>query len=176
MKRGNSTFIFFNILLSPAISQTALCDSAELHATFRASNGDVVEFDTRTKTLRAPGLLDTELRDCSDKFQTCLTDDHGFAFAYFRKCNDAEIGSYKRLRFPPRIVSALHEHLWMVFDAAPRYMFHYVIPEGIVGVYIGKTPSFDFRSVFHAPTFRLANLDAMEYRISGSGAVAPCSE
>jgi len=64
----------------------------------------------------------------------------------------------------------------MVFDAAPKYMFHYAYSKGIVGIYVGPTPSFDFRSVLHDRNFRLASLDAMEYRITGSETVAACSD
>lgn len=83
---------------------------------------------------------------------------------------------YKKLKFHPKIVSALHNNLWMVFDAAPNYMFHYVIPKGIVGIYVGPTPSFDFRSLFREKNLKLNKLDGMEYRVTGSGSVAACSE
>lgn len=176
MTHRNLMLFLAATLLSAASARMAHCDTARLHATFVTSSGGVIELDTRTGILSTPHSRGTGLRDCSDEFQTCLTDHHGFAFAYFRKCNDVEIGSYNRLDFPPRIVSALHDDLWMVFDAAPNYMFHYVIPKGIVGIYVGATPSFDFRSILHDRTFRLASLDAMEYRIAGSGALAACSE
>ena len=176
MMHGKPMLIMFMMLISVATMRTALCDSPGPHATFRASNGDVIELDTRTGDLRTPRSRRAGLHDCSDEFQTCLTDHHGFAFAYFRKCNDAGIGSYKRLRFPPKIVSALHEDLWMVFDASPKYMFHYVIPKGIVGIYVGPTPSFDFRSIFHDRAFRLDSLDATEYRIVDSESIAACGE
>jgi hypothetical protein len=64
----------------------------------------------------------------------------------------------------------------MVFDAAPKYLFHYAYSKGIVGIYVGPTSSFDFRSVFHDRNFQLASLDAMEYRITGFDSVAACSE
>ncbi len=177
MMRSTQTVILLVMLLSAATAQSVSSDSAGLHATFAASNGDVIKLDTRTGALRTPRARGTGLHDCSDKFQVCLTDYHGFAFAYFRKCNDAGFGDYKRLRFPPKIVSVLHNSdVWMVFDAAPKYMFHYAYSKGIVGIYVGPTPSFDFRSVFHDRNFQLASLDAMEYRITGSDTVAACSE
>jgi len=64
----------------------------------------------------------------------------------------------------------------MVFDASPNYLFHYAYSKGIVGIYVGPTPSFDFRSDFHDRNFQLASLDATEYRITGSDTVAACSE
>jgi len=107
----------------------------------------------------------------------CLTDNHGFAFAYFRRCNDAAYGDYKHLRFPPKIVSVLHNtDVWMVFDAAPKYLFHYANSKGIVGIYLGPTPSYDFRSVLHDRNFKVSSLDAVEYRITGSDTVAACSK
>ena len=107
----------------------------------------------------------------------CLTDNNGFAFAYFRKCNDAGSEKYKTLRFPPKVVSALDNNdVWMVFDAAPKYLFHYAYSKGIVGIYLGPTAAFDFRSVLHDKNFKLANLDASEYRKTTSGAVAGCRE
>lgn len=176
MKHRTSMLLLLVTLIVTPTAWTAVYNSAGLHAVFKAQNGDVIELNTRTGTLRTPRSDDTVLHDCSDKFQTCLTDHHGFAFAYFRKCNDAEMENYKRLRFPPKVVSVLHNNLWIVFDAAPNYMFHYVIPKGIVGIYVGPTPSYDFRSIFHDRNFRLDKLDAKEYRITGSGAVAACSE
>jgi hypothetical protein len=164
-------------LISAARVQPASSDPSGLHATFVASNGDAIELNTRTGAFRTPHSRGAGLRDCSDKFQVCLVDGHGFAFAYFRKCSDAGFGDYKRLRFPPKIVSVLHNSdVWMVFDSAPNYLFHYGYSKGVVGIYVGPTPSFDFRSVFHDLNFQLASLDAMEFRISGSDTVAACSE
>jgi len=64
----------------------------------------------------------------------------------------------------------------MVFDAAPKYLFHYAYSNGIVGIYLGPTPSFDFRSVFHVRNFKLASLGAMEYHITGSDTIAACGK
>lgn len=177
MMRSTQMLILLVTLLSAATAQSVSSDHAGIQATFAASSGNVIELDTRTGTLVTPRSRDTRLQDCSDKVQVCLTDHHGFAFAYFRKCNDAGSGDYKRLRFPPRVVSVLHNSdIWMVFDAAPKYLFHYAYSKGIVGIYVGPTPSFDFRSVFHDRNFQLASLDAMEYRITSSATVAACGE
>jgi hypothetical protein len=75
------------------------------------------------------------------------------------------MGGFDRLKFPPKIVSALENNTWMVYEASPNYMFHYIEPKGLVGIYIGATPSFDFRSVLHDPDFEVSSLDAVEYRI-----------
>jgi len=163
-------------LFSAAAAQSSSAKQIGFHAKFKASNGAVIKLDTQTGTLDTPRSRSTGLQDCSDKFQVCLTDHHGFAFAYFRKCNDAAYGDYKRLRFRPKLVSVLHNNLWIVFDAAPNYLFHYTYSKGIVGIYLGPTPSFDFRSVLHDRNFQLASLDAMEYRITGSDTVAACRE
>ncbi len=164
-------------LISAATAQSPSSGHAGLQATFAASNGHVIELNTRTGTLVTLRSRDTGLQDCSDKFQVCLTDHHGFAFAYFRKCNDAGSGDYKRLRFRPKVVSVLHSsEIWMVFDAAPHYLFHYAYSKGIVGIYLGPTASFGFRSVLRDRNFQLASLDTMEYRITTSNTVAACSE
>jgi hypothetical protein len=177
MTRSNQLLVLLLMLLSATTAQSASSEPTGFHATFAASKGSVIELDTQTGVLRTPRAQGTRLHDCSDKTQVCLTDRHGFAFSYFRECNDAGSGDYKRLRFPPKIVSALHNSdVWMVFDAAPKYMFHYAYSKGIVGIYVGPTPSFDFRSVLHDRNFRLASLDAMEYRITGSETVAACSD
>ncbi len=106
-----------------------------------------------------------------------MTDNNGFAFAYFRKCNDAGAGEYKTLRFAPKVVAVLdNSDMWMVFDAAPKYLFHYAYSKGIVGIYLGPTDTFDFRSVLHDKNSQLANMDASEYRKTTSGAVAGCSK
>ena len=177
MTYGIQMLILLVTLLWAATAQSGSSDHTGLHATFAASNGDLIKLDTRTGTLDTPRSRRTGLKDCSDKVQVCLTDNHGFAFAYFRKCNDAGFGYYKRLRFPPKVVSVVHNtDVWMVFDASPKYLFHYAYSKGIIGIYLGPTPTFDFRSVFHDRNFQLASLDAMEYRITTSDTVAGCSE
>jgi hypothetical protein len=175
MTRSTQTLILLVTLLSAATGQSVSPDHAGLHATFATSNGDVIKLNTRTGTFDTPRSRGTGLQDCSDKFQVCLTDHHGFAFSYFRKCNDAGFGDYTRLRFPPKVVSVLHNtDVWMVFDAAPNYLFHYAYSKGIVGIYLGPTASFDFRSVFHDRSFQLSSL--AEFRITGSDTVAACTE
>ena len=176
MTRGTQVLILLVTLLSPATTQALSPDHTTIKGTFATSNGDVIELDTRTGTFTRRSR-NTQLQDCSDKVQVCLTDHHGFAFAYFRKCNDAGSDDYKTLRFPPKVVSVLHNSdVWMVFDAAPKYMFHYAYSKGIVGIYLGPTDSFDFRSVLRDKNFQLANLYALEYRKTTSGAVAGCGE
>jgi hypothetical protein len=177
MKRFDAMLILLVALLSAAPAQSGSSDDAGLKATFKASNGRSIDLDLRAGILVRPRSRGTRLKDCSDKDQVCLTDNNGFAFAYFRKCNDAGSDDYNTLRFPPKVVSALHNSdVWMVFDAAPKYLFHYAYSKGIVGIYLGPTASFDFRSVLHDKNFQLANLDASEYRKTTSGAVAGCSE
>jgi hypothetical protein len=175
MTRVLQMLILLVTLLSAATAQS-VSEQPEIKGKFSASNGNVIELDTKTGTLVTPRSRGTALQDCSDKFQVCLTDHHGFAFAYFRKCTDAGFGDYKRLRFRPKIASVLHGNLWMVFDAAPNYMFHYIDSKGIVGIYIGPTASFDFRSVLHDRNFKVFSLDATEYRITSSDTVAACGE
>jgi len=176
MTRSTQILILLVTPLSAAVPQQVSSHDAGYHATFVASNGDAIKLNTRTGTLDTPRTRGTGLQDCSDKLQVCLTDNHGFAFAYFRKCNDPGLWDYTRLRFVPKVVSALHNDVWMVFDAAPNYLFHYGYSKGIVGIYIGPTASYDFRSVLHERNFQLFSLDKMEYRISGSQTVAACSE
>jgi hypothetical protein len=164
--------LVFAISLIAGTAKAELVDPSDDHVVFRAKNGAVVVWDRRAGTLRTPYSQNVaRLADCSDEFQTCLTDHRGFAFAYFRNCNDVD---YKRLKFHPKIVSALHNDLWMIFDAAPNYMFHYVIPKGVVGIYVGPTSSFDFRLLFRDRNLRLEKFDAMEYRVTGSDTIAAC--
>ena len=145
-------------------------------AVFARSNGSLIEIDTRKGTLVTPRSRSTSLQDCSDRTQVCLTDHRGFAFAYFRKCDDATTDGYKRLRFSPKVVTVVHNSdVWMVFDAAPGYLFHYAYSRGIVGIYLGPTPSYDFRSVFRDRNFSLNQLDAAEYHITSSQGFAACS-
>jgi len=174
MTRNASVLIL--VALLAMTTQTASCVSAGTRAVFKAPNGKTIVLDTRDGTFLTPNSQGTALQNCSDNFQTCLTNHHGFAFAYFRSCNEAD---YKRLRFPPKIISVLDNatwDTWMVFDASPNYMFHYAGPKGIVGIYVGPTPSFDFRSLFHDRNLRIGKFDSMEYRIKGSASIAACSE
>ena len=151
---------------------------ARVKATFKSSDGRVIELDTQSGLLVSPRSRGTRLKDCSDKLQVCLTDNHGFAFAYFRRCSDAGSGDYKSLRFRPRIISVVHgSDLWMVFDASPGYLFHYAYDRGIVGIYIGPAASYDFRDALHSQSFRINDIATMEYRVDASAnAVLPCSE
>jgi hypothetical protein len=119
MTRSIQMLILLVTLLSAATAQSVSSDHAGLRATFTTSKGDLIKLDTRTGTLDTPRSRSTLLQDCSDNFQVCLTDHHGFGFAYFRTCNDAGLGDYKRLKFRPKVVSVLHNSdVWMVFDAA----------------------------------------------------------
>jgi hypothetical protein len=163
--------LVFAISLAAATARAEIADPSDDRAVFRTKNGAVIVWDKRAGTLRTPYSQVARLSDCSDEFQTCLTDHRGFAFAYFRNCNDVD---YKRLKFHPSIVSAVHNDFWMVFDAAPNYMFHYAIPKGVVGIYVGPTSSFDFRLLFRERNLRLDKFDAMEYRVMGSGTIAAC--
>jgi hypothetical protein len=175
MTRSTHILILLLTLPSTAAAQRESSKVAGYHATFKGSYGVVIELNTQTGTLDTPRSRNTGLKDCSDEFQVCLTDNHGFAFAYFRKCNDAGLGDFQRLRFPPKVVSALHNtDVWMVFDAAPNYMFHYAYSRGIVGIYVGPTTSFDFRIAFHDRSFQSSTL--AEFSITGSDTVAACSE
>ncbi len=174
MIRSTQVLILLITLLLTAAAQQLSSKEPGYHAIFKGSYGDVIELDTRTGTLNTPRTRSTDLQDCSDKFQVCLTDHHGFAFAYFRKCNDAVFENYARLKFKPIILSVLHNNAWMIFDAAPNYLFHYVDSKGIVGIYIGPTASFDFRSVLRDHSFQLSSLG--EFRIAGSETIPPCSE
>jgi len=183
MTRSIRFIVLFMMLLSVATAQQPSSKlpsyaQGKRKATFKSSNGDIIELDTQAGLLVTPRSRSTLLKDCSGKSQVCLTDGHGFAFAYFRKCSDAGSDDYKNLRFRPRIVSVLHDSdVWMVFDASPKYLFHYAYGRGIVGIYMGPTASYDFRNVLHNHKFRLGDLEAMEYRITASSdAVAPCSE
>jgi hypothetical protein len=173
--------VLFIMLLTAATAQQLPSKSpsyAKVQATFKSSNGDVIDLHTQAGLLVTPRPRIILLKDCSDKSQVCLTDRHGFAFAYFRKCSDAGSGDYKSLRFRPKVVSVLHDSdIWMVFDASPKYLFHYAYGRGIVGIYKGPTASYDFRNVLHDQNFRIGDLEAMEYRITASSdAVAPCNE
>jgi len=159
------------ITLIAASALTKFADADDDQVVFRAKNGAVVVWDRGAGTLRTPYLQTAKLSDCSDEFQTCLTDHRGFSFAYFQNCNDV---NYKLLKFRPNIVFALHNDLWMVFDAAPNYMFHYAIPTGVVGIYVGPTSSFDFRALLRDRNLRLDKFDPMEYRLVGSGAMGAC--
>lgn len=170
------TFALFFMVIFMATSRPAHSDSGEMKALFVNSNGRAIELDMHNRILRENHARVTPLIDCSDRLQTCLTDQRGFAFAYFKKCNDAIASNYKLLRFRPKFVAVVHNDLWIVFDASPNYMFHYVAPKGIVGIYVGSAPSFDFRTLFHDSALKIANLDAMEYRLRNKEAVAPCAD
>ena len=177
MTRNTQRLFVLLMLVSAAFPQSAVSRELGKAVTFTASNGAVIKLDLRTGTFETPRSRGTALQDCSDTEQVCLTDHRGFAFAYFRKCNDAGLGEWARLRFPPKVVWVLHNSdVWLVFDAAPRYLFHYGYSKGIVGIYEGETPSFDFRTVLHDRTFQLGSLESKEYRVTSSETIAACAD
>lgn len=159
------------LFVTAAAAQQAAADAKDEHAVFQNKRGEVIVWDARDGTLRLPHAPPVRLSDCSDEFQTCLTDHRGFAFATFRNCDDIDDS---RLTFRPTVVSAIHNQVWMVFDAAPRYMFHFAGSRGIVGIYMGSSSSHDFRTLLRRRNFRLGEIDAMEYQLTGSGTFAAC--
>jgi hypothetical protein len=142
---------------------------------FKAANGQQIILDTAAGKLTTPRSRSRVLHDCSNNFQTCLTDGHGFAFSYFRNCDDAALENYRRLRFQPKIISVLHGNLWMAFDASPKFMFHYVEREGLVGIYVAPTRSFDFRALLRKRDLKISDFDAREFRIVPPATIAACS-
>ena len=93
----------------------------QIESCFRGIRWISIELDTRNGTLVTPRSRSTGLQDCSDRTQVCLTDHRGFAFAYFRKYDDATTEGYRSLRFPPKVVTVVDNNdVWMVYDAAPN--------------------------------------------------------
>lgn len=163
--------LFLAVLMA---TEGAFCSVGVTHAIFKNSSGDVIELSAHAVTFRNSGSNSFVLYDCGDKYQICLTDNHGFSFAYFRMCNGVD---YSRLKFDPRVVSVLGGNLWIVFNDYPNYMFHYMIKKGIVGIYTNNSHSFDFRSLLRYRKLQLAKYDSLEYRIlAGSDSVAACDE
>ncbi|MEY2153049.1 MULTISPECIES: hypothetical protein [unclassified Rhodanobacter] len=162
--------------LTPAVAQQKKCEHSNIHAIFTASNGSDIELNARTGTIRLSHSQAVALYDCGNNTETCFTDYHGFAFSFSRECDKIGISrDPKNTKLTPEIVSVLHGNLWVVFDASPNFLFHYVVPKGVVGIYVGSTPSFDFRSLFHDHNVQIGTLNAVEYQItSDSDAVAAC--
>ena len=167
------------VLLTVAALAVNLCIANEnpgnARTKFTSSAGRIIEIDRPSNIISVPGRVARLVHDCSDDFQHCLTDGHGMSFSYFKKCVDSgSMSNYKRLRFRPRIVSVLHEHEWLIFDGAPRFMFHYVMGKGIVGIYFARKPGTDFRGLLKAKNFRVSSLDAEEYKIVSANTEAAC--
>ncbi|TBR36850.1 hypothetical protein EYV96_13160 [Dyella terrae] len=176
MMRATFGLFIAAALCSPALLKATEAPVAERVA-YRNSMGQTLVFDGAARFSRGPGKTSTVLRDCSDAYQWCLTDGHGFAFAYVRKCTDAgDEGWRNRLRFHSKVISALHDHVWMVFDESPNYLFHYRDKVGIVGIIVGATPSYDFRSLLHETGYRMFDYEPVEFKVVEGQALAPCSE
>ena len=175
MTRNPMTLAAFLIALLVTTSPTAFGKSADLHAIFKAPDGDVIEIDTRNGILRGPGSRNSKLYNCSNDFQICVTDHHGFAFSFIRKCNDNLYGNDNKLTFRPRVIWSLENDSWMVFDASPNYLFHDKFSQGIVEIYLGSSTSFDFRSIFHTKA-QLDSLRVTKYRLIGAEAFAACEK
>ena len=163
MNHPVQVLILLMMLISTATGQGGPSDPAIHKATFVAANGRLIKLEFGTGTLITPVSHSNRLEDCSDTSQVCITDHHGLAFAYFRKCDDAGLGDYKRLRFSPKVVSVVgNNDVWMFFEAGPKYLFHYAYDKGIVGIYLGPTASYDFRSILHDRRFSVGDLDQKE--------------
>jgi len=159
---------------SVAVAGMAAASADPMHATFRSPAGDDIIVDTATGAFRAPRAKGTTLTDCSDDFQTCFTDGHGFAFSYYKKC-DANLQDDSRLRFKPKILGVLHNYVWLVFDESPNYVFEYVDQRGLVGIFIGPTAKYDFRDAFRNRNFRIGDLEVYEYRGVGPKYIGGCT-
>jgi hypothetical protein len=162
------------LALSATVSGMAAASSDPMHATFRSPSGDDIIVDTTPGAFRAPRAKETTLTDCSDEFQTCFTDGHGFAFSYYRKC-DANLQNESMLKFKPKILSVLHSYVWLVFDESPNYVFEYVDQRGLVGIFIGPTRDYDFRDAFRDRNFRIGDMEGFEYRAVDSRHIGKCT-
>lgn len=160
---------YFTIGITSALC--AIISQPSVGGRFRAAlnsknkENRLIKVDIRNGTITGNGINISGIRDCSDKYQNCLTNGRGFSFSYFKKCGSGNVGDFTRLRFNPKIVSAVGNDIWMVFDNSKNYMFHYVVPRGVVGIYIGASPKFDFRRLLTNRNLRLADLRVPEYNI-----------
>jgi hypothetical protein len=170
------SLVFLTAMLTVmAVNRTSADESNQMHAVYTSTRGHDIVLDSGSGALRLPRSKGGDLIDCSDSFQTCLTDNKGFAFSYFRKCDDDVANGHGKLRFNPHIISVLHQHVWMVFDEAPNYLFEYLIPKGLISIYVGATPSYDFREALHDPNFRVGDLGSLRYRASGPTYIGSCT-
>lgn len=160
---------------------TGVCsarDSSGGHAVgFVSPDGRVLEIDLAEKTISVPGRDTRSLLDCGDEFQVCLTDTHGFLFAFFKKCADSaqKIGD-KRLRFSPQVASVLHEHLRLAFDGAPKFMFDYSLTHGLVGIYYDEKHYRSFRALLKLNQLRLQTLTEHEFILRGEREITVCEQ
>jgi len=143
-------------------------------ATFTRSDGKTIVIDSATGTLTSPDGSRSKLTACGTRDQTCLTDGKTFSFAFPRACNDTTEAAAIALPFRPKVVTALHDDVWLVFDAAPNYLFHYSRPRGLVGIFKGSTASYDFRVLLKKQNFRISDIENREFRITGQLSIASC--
>jgi len=66
MTRSTRMLILLVTLLSAATAQSVSSEHPGIKGKFSASNGDVIELDTKTGTLVTPRSRGTALQDCSD--------------------------------------------------------------------------------------------------------------
>lgn len=173
--------VFGGVIAAILFLGMGICRAHELQGNaplrFVSPDGHALEIDLRAKTISVPGRRLKPLHDCGDEFQSCLTDRHGFSFSFFKKCADSELkDGYKRLRFRPRVVSLLHEHSWLVFDDAPRFMFDYSMTHGLVAIYYNQVPRPSFLSLFRANRLKLGDLTGQKYVRDGLQELAPCTQ
>jgi hypothetical protein len=144
---------------------------------FVSADGRVLELSLAGKTISVPGRDTKSLKDCGDEFQVCLTDTYGFSFSFFKSCSDAERkDGYNRLRFHPRVVSMLHEHLWLVFEDAPRFMFDYSLTRGLVGIYYDQKHHLNFLSLSRSNRIELQKLTEHKFVLRDVRDVAACAQ
>ena len=171
-------------LLSPLVmilvifyaAQVTADSDNDMRARFIAKDGRVIAFDAHNKSFISPYGKRTSLGNCSNTFETCVSDGNGFAFAFFKHCDMWSSSSYKKLSFKPKIISSLHDDLWLVFDKSPSFMFHYSLVNGLVGIYSRKSPGFDFRIILRDKNFPMAELDVDEFALEGTEHIAKCSD
>lgn len=154
-----------SLAAAPAPQATAVGKDQD-HVRFVSDDGGVIEFDFAAHGRIGPGTASAVLKNCSDSYQICFSDDRGMAFSFFRRCNSADAEDYGRLTYRPRTVMLLHDDLWIVFDESPNFMFHYRLSEGLVGIYPGRTPSYDFRAIIRKRKV-FEDFVKGEYRLAG---------
>lgn len=138
------------------MASTACCPSASINEVFRNRAGDTIVLSLQPDAV-APDKRQhvIAIEDCSNDYPWGFKDKAGFAFSHVKHCNDIVGDEGKtRLSYRPLCLAALHEHTWIVFDSSPNYLFHYAGADGLVGIYVGPTPSYDFRSLFRRKDFR----------------------
>jgi hypothetical protein len=114
------------------------------------------------------------LADCGNKREICLSAGRSFWFAFPRHCGQVLVEGTSE-EAAGKVIVALHNDAWVVFDQSPHVLFRYSAPAGVREIYIPRTENFDFRTLLQRDVVDLESGEFDKYAIAEGRSLAACN-